>query len=156
VHLDWGGRPEEHGRALEDGDEPDGDEEAVDEVVAGEAEEGLVGEIAGGGRDEAGGDHRHRIGQPAALGEGVGRVGADHHELAESKVHDARDAEGESDPERDDAVHGADDGAVQHLTKNQLRHAQAADKGPSASLAPSAARSTYREYASRATFGRRL
>src|SRR4029077_12832994 len=31
-----------------------------------------------------------------------------------------------------------------------------ADKGPSASLAPSVARSTYREYASRAAFGRRL
>src|SRR5262245_46128761 len=30
------------------------------------------------------------------------------------------------------------------------------DKGPSASLAPSAARSTYIEYASRAAFGRRL
>src|SRR5213594_3056749 len=30
------------------------------------------------------------------------------------------------------------------------------DKGPSASLAPSAARSTYREYASRAAVGRRL
>src|SRR5207245_2184531 len=30
------------------------------------------------------------------------------------------------------------------------------DKGPSASLAPSAARSTYREYASRAALGRRL
>src|SRR4029077_20114829 len=33
---------------------------------------------------------------------------------------------------------------------------QAAEKGPSASLSPSAARSTYREYASRAAFGRRL
>jgi micrococcal nuclease len=33
---------------------------------------------------------------------------------------------------------------------------QADEKGPSASLAPSAARSTYREYASRAAFGRRL
>ena len=33
---------------------------------------------------------------------------------------------------------------------------QAADKGPSASLAPSAAGSTYREYASPAAFGRRL
>src|SRR5207245_7247313 len=33
---------------------------------------------------------------------------------------------------------------------------QANDNGPSASLAPSAARSTYREYASRAAFGRRL
>src|SRR5262249_4028250 len=33
---------------------------------------------------------------------------------------------------------------------------QAAEKGPSASLPPSAARSTYREYASRAAFGRRL
>src|SRR5258707_7290819 len=32
----------------------------------------------------------------------------------------------------------------------------AAEKGPSASLAPSAARSTYREYASRAAVGRRL
>jgi len=32
----------------------------------------------------------------------------------------------------------------------------AAEKGPSASLAPSAARSTYREYASRAPLGRRL
>ncbi len=31
-----------------------------------------------------------------------------------------------------------------------------ADKGPSASLVPSAARSTYRKYASRASFGRRL
>src|SRR5439155_17413282 len=31
-----------------------------------------------------------------------------------------------------------------------------AEKGPSASLAPSAARSTYREYASRAAIGRRL
>src|SRR5439155_4906027 len=30
------------------------------------------------------------------------------------------------------------------------------DKGPSAALAPSAARSTYREYASRAALGRRL
>src|SRR5712692_2510231 len=34
--------------------------------------------------------------------------------------------------------------------------AQVVDKGPSASLAPSFARSTYMEYASRATFGRRL
>src|SRR5712692_76714 len=34
--------------------------------------------------------------------------------------------------------------------------AQAAEKGPSASLAPSAAGSTYREYASPAAFGRRL
>src|SRR6185436_111379 len=34
--------------------------------------------------------------------------------------------------------------------------AQAAEKGPSASLAPSAARSTYREYASHAALGRRL
>ena len=34
--------------------------------------------------------------------------------------------------------------------------AQAAEKGPSASLAPSAARSTYTEYASRAAVGRRL
>ena len=33
---------------------------------------------------------------------------------------------------------------------------QAAEKGPSASLAPSTARSTYREYASRAVVGRRL
>src|SRR5260370_25285547 len=33
---------------------------------------------------------------------------------------------------------------------------QAAEKGPSASLAPSAAGSTYREYASPAAFGRRL
>ena len=33
---------------------------------------------------------------------------------------------------------------------------QAAEKGPSASLAPSAARSTYNEYASRAAVGRRL
>ena len=33
---------------------------------------------------------------------------------------------------------------------------QAAEKGPSASLAPSAARSTYGEYASRAADGRRL
>src|SRR6266566_3281686 len=33
---------------------------------------------------------------------------------------------------------------------------QAAEKGPSASLAPSAARSTYRKYASRAAVGRRL
>src|SRR5439155_2884728 len=33
---------------------------------------------------------------------------------------------------------------------------QAAEKDPSASLAPSVARSTYREYASRAIFGRRL
>ena len=84
---------------------PDGDEEAVDEVVAGEAEEGLVGEIPGGGGDEAGRHHRHRVGQPAALGERVGRVGADHHELAEGEVHDARDAEGQGDAERDDAVH---------------------------------------------------
>ena len=37
----------------------------------------------------------------------------------------------------------------------RARH-QAAEKGPSASLAPSAARSTYRQYASRAAFGRRL
>ncbi len=36
------------------------------------------------------------------------------------------------------------------------RLGQVAEKGPSASLAPSVARSTYREYASRATFGRRL
>ena len=34
--------------------------------------------------------------------------------------------------------------------------ASGGDKGPSASLAPSAARSTYREYASRAAFRRRL
>src|SRR5262249_19760369 len=34
--------------------------------------------------------------------------------------------------------------------------AQTAEKGPSASLAPSAARSTYRKYASRAAVGRRL
>ena len=34
--------------------------------------------------------------------------------------------------------------------------AQAAEKGPSASLAPSVARSTYSKYASRATVGRRL
>src|SRR5712692_3749209 len=33
---------------------------------------------------------------------------------------------------------------------------QAAERGPSASLAPLAARSTYREYASRAAGGRRL
>src|SRR5207237_1705647 len=33
---------------------------------------------------------------------------------------------------------------------------QAAEKGPAASLAPSAARSTYKEYASRAAVGRRL
>ena len=33
---------------------------------------------------------------------------------------------------------------------------QSADKGPTASLAPSIARSTYRKYASRAIFGRRL
>jgi hypothetical protein len=33
---------------------------------------------------------------------------------------------------------------------------QAAEKGPSASLAPSTAGSTYREYASPAAFGRRL
>src|SRR6266478_245714 len=39
---------------------------------------------------------------------------------------------------------------------DQGQVAQAADKGPSASLAPSAARSTYREYASRAAVGRRL
>ena len=36
------------------------------------------------------------------------------------------------------------------------KRSQAAQKGPSASLAPSSARSTYREYASRAVVGRRL
>ena len=44
-------------------------------------------------------------------------------------------------------------GEVVHLRK---RLAQAADKGPSASLAPSTGRSTYEEYASRPIFGRRL
>jgi CubicO group peptidase (beta-lactamase class C family) len=39
---------------------------------------------------------------------------------------------------------------------SRLGGSQAAEKGPSASLAPSAARSTYREYASRAAVGRRL
>src|SRR5262249_29577252 len=67
------------------------------------------------------------------------------------------------------AVHGADDGAVQHLPENKLRHAQAADKGPSASLATQAADkgpsaslaslrhpSTYRKYASGGRSARRL
>ena len=41
--------------------------------------------------------------------------------------------------------------------RRRPRHALAGgEKGSSASLAPSAARSTYREYASRAAFGRRL
>jgi hypothetical protein len=35
-------------------------------------------------------------------------------------------------------------------------YSESDDKGPSASLAPSTARSTYREYASRAAIGRRL
>ena len=45
------------------------------------------------------------------------------------------------------------------MTVIALLHAarrHAADKGPSASLAPSAARSTYSKYASRAALGRRL
>src|SRR6266542_3608031 len=40
--------------------------------------------------------------------------------------------------------------------RGPARARQAAEKGPSASLAPSAARSTYREYASRTAVGRRL
>src|SRR6516162_9077424 len=38
----------------------------------------------------------------------------------------------------------------------QDQRGQRDDKGPPAALAPSIARSTYRKYASRATFGRRL
>ena len=122
MHLERRGRPDEHRSALEEGDEADGDEEAVDEIVAGEAEEGLVGEVAGGGSDEAGGHDRRRVGQAPVLGQRVGRVGPDHHELTEGEVHDAGDAEGERDAERDDAVHGADDRAVQHLAEDELGH----------------------------------
>ena len=43
-----------------------------------------------------------------------------------------------------------------HLVACHLYDTRGADKGPSASLAPSAAGSTYRKYASPAAFGRRL
>src|SRR5207247_2281977 len=105
-----------------DRDESDRDEQTVDEVVAREAEERLVGEIPGGGGDEARGDDRHGVRQVEALGQRVRRVGADHHELAQREVHDARDAERQRDAERDDPVHGADDGAIQDLPEDELRH----------------------------------
>src|SRR5262249_19891495 len=60
---------------------------------------------------------------------------------------DAHLAAGAEDTQRDLAAIG---------NKNLVEHGQAADKGPSASLAPSAAGSTYREYASPAAVGRRL
>src|SRR4029077_5801801 len=75
---------------------------------------------------KAGDEHRRcdreRIGQVCDVGQVPSRVGTDHHELPEGEVHNARDAKGQRDPERDDTIERPDDDAVEDLPENYLGH----------------------------------
>ena len=64
------------------------------------------------------GKRKHR-----EVGEIPGRIGSDHHELPEGKVHDADDAERHGDAERDNSIERTQNDAIEDLPDNDLRHA---------------------------------
>lgn len=103
-------------------DKADRDDEAVDEVVAREAEEDLVGDEARQRRRGDRDDDGERVGDADVVGHEPADISADCHEGAEREVDDAGDAEGQRHPEGDDAVEGADDDAVQQLADEKLGH----------------------------------